>query len=99
MPDIFLSYAREDIESARSLYGDLMSAGFAVWIDKVYVGPGYDWKVEIEKAIRISKVFITCLSSRSVNKRGFVQAELQRALEMLDQMPEGDVYLIPVRLD
>ena len=38
-------------------------------------------KVEIEKAIRTSKVFTTCLSSRSVNKRGFVQAELQRALD------------------
>ncbi len=69
-PDIFLSYASEDREKALSLFGTLMHCGFEVWIDKKYVGPGYDWKYEIEKVIRESRIFLICLSNNSVNKRG-----------------------------
>jgi hypothetical protein len=61
--------------------------------------PGQEWKVEIEKAIRESAVFIACLSNNSVNKEGFVQAELKRALEIADLMPEGRIFIVPIRLD
>ena len=39
------------------------------------------------------------MSKTSVSKRGFVQSELKRAVDVLNDIPEGQVYLIPVRLD
>ena len=99
MSEIFLSYAREDLENARRLWNDFRSAGLDVWFDQDKLEPGQDWKLEIEKAIRDSKIFIACLSSRSVTKRGFVQTELRRALDVLDQVPEGEVFIVPLRLD
>src|SRR6185369_4126774 len=99
MSEIFLSYAREDQDEAYRLWGELDAAGLDVWFDRVSLQPGQDWQHEIEQAIREAKIFLACLSSRSVSKRGFVQSELRRALEILDQIPEGDVYLIPIRLE
>ena len=39
------------------------------------------------------------MSSRSVDKRGYVQAEIRQAIDVLDQHPPSVPYLIPVRLD
>lgn len=55
--------------------------------------------MEIEKAIQSSDIFLACLSTHSVDKVGFVQTELRRALEVADLMPEGKIYIIPIRLD
>lgn len=38
-------------------------------------------------------------SKISVAKRGYVQKEFKLALEVLDEIPEGQIFLIPVRLD
>src|ERR1041385_3909556 len=99
MSEIFLSYAREDLNEIYRLWGELDAAGLDVWFDKMSLEPGHDWQHEIEHAIREARIFLACLSSRSVRKRGFVQSELRKALEILDQIPEGDVYLVPIRLD
>lgn len=99
MHKIFISYAREDYLSARRLFDELKAAGFNPWLDKEHLLPGHRWEVEIEKAIRDSNFFVALLSSRSVAKRGFVQREIRRALDVLDQIPEADIYLIPTRLD
>lgn len=99
VPDIFLSYAREDERAVFHLRWGLQKAGFDVWFDKSALEPGQDWKLEISRAIRTSKVFLACLSTRSVAKRGFVQAELKQALDVLRELPEGDVYVVPARLD
>ncbi len=99
MTNVFISYAREDEKTALKIYEKLVSEGFSVWMDKKNLLPGQDWKTEIEKAIRGSDIFIAFLSNHSVNKTGFVQAELKRALDVADLMPEGKIFIIPVRLD
>lgn len=99
MKHIFVSYAREDKSSALEIYELLKQHGFSVWIDSISLLSGQDWKKEIEKAIRESEIFIACLSKNSVNKRGFVQAELKKALEVLETIPEGDIFIIPIRFD
>jgi hypothetical protein len=96
---VFLSYAREDIDAAARLYQSLTSTGIAVWFDKESLGPGAKWKTAISAAIRGSRYFIILLSSRSVSKRGFVQSEIKQALDVLEQYPENETYVIPVRLD
>ena len=38
-------------------------------------------------------------SSGSVKKKGYVQAVLKKALEVAEEIPEGDIFIVPVRLD
>ena len=96
---VFLSYAREDEKSASKLYKELIEAEFKTWFDQESLAPGVSWRPTITKAIRQSRYFIALLSSRSVSKKGFVQSELRQALEVLDEYPENETYLIPARLD
>jgi TIR domain len=96
---IFISYAREDLDLAKRMFDELTNAGFKPWFDKECLLPGQRWEVGIEQAIRSSNYFIALLSSNSVAKRGFVQKEIRRALNVLEQMPESDIFLIPARLD
>jgi hypothetical protein len=95
----FLSYAREDLKAAREIYLYLTASGISTWFDKESLRPGERWKEAIERAIKESEYFIALISSRSAQKRGFVQTELRRALDILDQTPDDAVYLIPVRVD
>jgi hypothetical protein len=103
MPDIkkkiFLSYAREDQPQVIDLYNKLKNSGFQPWLDIEDLLPGEDWDLEIRKAIRNSKFFLACLSKKSVAKRGYIQKELKMGIDVLAEFPEGEVYLIPVRLD
>ncbi|MFL6211127.1 MAG: TIR domain-containing protein [Pyrinomonadaceae bacterium] len=96
---VFLSYAREDRENVRLLYKKLQEAGFTPWMDVEDLLPGQDWELEIEKAIKKSDFALVCLSNLSTNKQGYIQKEIKIALDVLDMMPEGGVYLIPARLD
>jgi hypothetical protein len=45
------------------------------------------------------QAILACLSRKSVVRKGFVQSELKKALKVLDTVPEGQIFLIPVRLD
>lgn len=96
---VFISYAHEDLEVARKLYCDLKNIGLTLWFDEESLLPGNKWKVEIHEAIKQSKYFISILSSNSLNKKGYVQKELKYALEILDEYPDSDIYVIPVRID
>ncbi|MGD2087165.1 MAG: toll/interleukin-1 receptor domain-containing protein [Candidatus Aminicenantes bacterium] len=99
MKTIFISYAKEDREIACSIYNMLKDHGFFPWIDVEYLLPGQNWEMEIEKAIRGCSLFIACLSTNSVNKRGFVQAEFKKALKVWEMIPEDQAFIIPVRLN
>jgi len=96
---IFISYAKEDLQIALSIYEMLKMSNFSSWIDVYDLMPGQPWETEIEKAIRNSSIFIACLSNSSVNKRGFFQAELKKAYKVYETIPEGKPFIIPVRLD
>lgn len=96
---VFLSYAREDTDTAEKVYRDLTKAGLDVWFDKHSLLPGQKWKLEILKAIKESAYFVALLSSQSVSKKGYVQKEVKEALEVLDEYPESDIFIIPVRID
>ncbi|HEX6863072.1 MAG TPA: toll/interleukin-1 receptor domain-containing protein, partial [Thermoanaerobaculia bacterium] len=96
---IVLSYAHEDFEDAVRVYRALTESGLDVWFDRVSLLPGQNWRLAISDAIRRARCFVALLSSRSVEKRGFVQAETRKALDVLLEIPPGDSYIIPVRLD
>ena len=96
---VFISYAKEDQRFAERLYIDLTHAGVSVWMDPYDLLPGQPWEREIEKAISRSSYFIAVQSSRSVGKRGHVQKELRRALEVAEEYPEDKQFVIPVRIE
>lgn len=96
---VFLSYAREDAEVARRLRDDLETAGIKVWFDQDALMPGQRWRREITLAIRSADYFLILLSRHSVNKRGVVQSEVREALDVMRELPDGAVFVLPARID
>lgn len=99
MKNIFISYAKEDIEVAGRIYDDLRKAGLNPWFDRESLLPGQRWKSEIHKAIRNCRYFLALLSTQSVTKKGYVQKEIKEAIDVLDEFPESTVFIIPARIN
>jgi hypothetical protein len=96
---LFICYALEDREKASKLYSALVDRGHEPWMDKESLLPGQDWALEIRRAIRSADYFLACLSRASVSKRSFLQKEIRLAFEILEEIPPGEIYLIPIRLE
>ncbi len=98
-PQIFIAHASEDKPQVRELYAKLLEAGYKPWLDEEDLLPGQNWREEIPKALKSSDLFIACLSSTSISKRGYIQREFKMAMEMLAELPSGEIYLIPLKFD
>jgi tetratricopeptide (TPR) repeat protein len=98
-PKVFISYSRDDYEIASEIYLFLRENQCIPWMDKYDLVPGQEWKLEIHKNINSSDFFVACLSNNSVSKKGYAQKELKEAITILDEVPEGQIYIIPIRLD
>lgn len=96
---IFIGYAREDRKIAESVYTSLAEIGLFVWIDYKSIMPGENWKNAVKRGISNSRYFIALLSRHSIIKRGFVQKELRIALDILEEFPPTDIFIVPVRID
>lgn len=103
---VFISYASEDAEYAQLLYAELLKAGFEPWMDKPPapyehrgLRVGQRWRGEVERALRSADYIILMLSTRSVQKRGFVRYEFRVALDLMNMVPDGKILVLPIRLD
>lgn len=99
VPLVFISYASEDEGKARTVYKKLKGESLKPWIDKENILPGEEWDLKIQEALRESDFLVICLSNKSVTKRGYIQKEIKMALDAAQEMPEGSIFLIPVRLE
>ncbi len=95
---VFLCYANTDSARVRDLYSRLKRAGVDVWLDKVKLLPGQDWELEIRRAVREADVVVVCLS-KQFNLAGFRQKEVRLALDTAMEQPEGEIFIIPARLE
>jgi hypothetical protein len=95
---VFLCYAGRDRPQVEQLFERLQIDGFKPWMDKKSLLPGQDWRLEIRRAIEASDFFLACISRR-FRERTYGLKEIKLALEVLDTMPEGTIYLIPLRLE
>jgi TolB-like protein len=77
MPDIFLSYSREDQIAARRFADGLTRAGFSVWWDQA-LKPGEAFDQVTEKALEEAKAVIVLWSKTAVSSR-WVRAEATQA--------------------
>lgn len=98
-PFVFIAYAQQDRDAVSKIAALLRKAGYEPWIDSEQILPGQSWELEIEKAIRSSSFFLACLSCHSVSSSGFMHRELKLGLRILDEQPEGRIYLIPILID
>jgi len=97
---VFLCHTSQDKPIVRELYQRLLAEGWIdPWLDEEKLLPGQDWGMEIEKVVETVDAVIVCLSSRFVNKEGYVQKELKRILDKALEKPENQIFLIPIRLD
>jgi hypothetical protein len=95
---VFLCHAHSDKDAVKALYDRLTKDGIDVWLDKQKLLPGQDWELEIRKAVRESDVVVVCLSFQ-FNQAGFRQKEVRIALDEADKQPEGEIFIIPARLE
>jgi len=98
-PSVFISYSRDDEEKVQKLHEHLIEAGFNAWLDTKDLLGGEDWQRVIEEKIESSDLVLVCLSRSSIAKKGYLQKEVKRILEVAELQPEGAEFLIPVRLD
>ena len=96
---IFLCYARDDKERVSRLYDELRAEGFLPWMDRHDLLPGEIWEERITKVIKEADYFLPCLSRHSSDKSGFVHAEIKKALRIWEEKREGDIYIIPTKLE
>jgi len=104
MPDtnrslkVFLCHAHSDKNTVRTLYNRLVKDGVDAWLDKEKLLPGQNWRTEIQKAVRSADVVVVC-HSKEFNQAGFRQREVKWALDTAMEMPEGEIFVIPARLE
>jgi hypothetical protein len=96
---VFICYARENEDTARLVHTRVAHLGIDAWLDKVSLQPGQNWRIEIPKALRSAKVVVILFSQAQLGKRGYVQKELKLAMEVLDETPETEIRVIPVRIE
>lgn len=96
---IFISCAPDDKEIARKIYDDLKQKGLVPWMDARDLVPGRKKKETVHKAIQESRWFLAILSSGSLSRRGQVHRQIRLALDLLDEFPDSEIFVIPVRTD
>jgi hypothetical protein len=95
---VFLCYAHSDKKAVHDLYMRLTKDGVNAWLDKESLIPGQDWEWEIRKAVREADAVVVCLS-KQFNQAGFRQKEVRLALDTAMEKPEGEIFIIPARLE
>ena len=96
---VFISCGKEDQAIAQKLYNDLKKNGAEPWMDSEDILPGQNGKNEIRRAIHNSDYFLALLSSESFSTKGFVHKEQKIALDIFDECPDGQIFIIPARLN
>jgi hypothetical protein len=96
---LFLLYARGDKDAVHRLYNRIVRDGARAWLDVENILPGQDWEYEIHKAIHSSDIVMVCLSKQFIKQGGYRHEELRMALEKANSIPDGEIFIIPGRLE
>ena len=88
---IFLSYASQDAEPAKSIYFALRDQGHTVFYDRADLPAGDEFHNRIRAAIEASQLFIFLISANAVDAGSYTLTEL-------DIAEKANVKLLPVAL-
>ena len=97
--NVFLVHTHSDRGTVHGLYARIVKDGIKTWLDTKNLLPGQDWKHEIRRAILMSDIVIVCLSRRFTRHNGYCQEELRIALKKANLLPDGGMFIIPLRLE
>jgi hypothetical protein len=98
--NIFISYAREDIDAVRRLADAIGELGGDVWLDERRLEPGDRWANEILTSIRRDvRLFVPVVSKNTeARDEGYVFREWGEALERAKGIPRRR-FVVPVTVD
>ena len=99
-PTIFISYMREDIESARRLCDVITELGGDVWFDERDMHPGDAWEDDVLQSIRRTvRLFLPVISESTEREdEGYVFREWREAVNRSYSIPRRR-FIIPVIVD
>jgi hypothetical protein len=97
---IFISYAREDSQSAFAVADALKAAGLNAWLDRDCISVGEKWWDKIQQNVDKCVLFFPIISRTTARKReGVFEEEWKLAETRSKRMKEGAVFIIPIPID
>src|SRR6202522_1423837 len=100
LPSVFLSYASEDRQAARTIGNALPAFGLEVWYDESELGGGDVWDQKIRKQIRDCDYFMPIISAQTeARHEGYFRREWRLAVERTLDMADDHAFLLPVVID
>jgi TIR domain len=99
--NVFVSYARENLEAAERLRSQLETIGGAdPWFDKRKLTPGDEWERTIPAAIKSCDIFLPLLSAETERRvEGYFWREWNEADDRSRNMSPTRKFIIPVVTD
>lgn len=73
--------------------------GGSCWFDKESLVGGTLWDAERKTAQTNADLFLTLVSKETISRNGVVQRELRDAVEAAKDRRQGQLYIVPLRLD
>jgi serine/threonine protein kinase/dienelactone hydrolase len=97
---VFLSYASQDVETARRIADALRAFGIEVWFDREELRGGDAWDAKIRRQIRECALFLPVISQHTQERtEGYFRREWRLAVERMHDMADDAAYLLPVVID
>jgi hypothetical protein len=99
MPEIFISYLREDKEKVARIAQALRNAGADLWIDLENLNAGSLWRERVREAIQQSNYFVACFSKRYTER---TENGIKRELDILIDLRRKSLCtseILPLKLD
>jgi TolB-like protein/Flp pilus assembly protein TadD len=97
---VFLSYASQDADAARSICEALRGAGIEVWFDQSELVGGDAWDAKIRSQIKACALFVPVISANTQARReGYFRLEWKLAAQRTHTIADGTPFLLPVVID
>jgi len=98
---VFLSYASQDAEAARSICESLRAGGMEVWFDADGgLEHGDEWDAKIRRQIKECVLFIPILSANTQARlEGYFRIEWELAAERAMGIAAGVPFILPIVID
>jgi tetratricopeptide (TPR) repeat protein len=98
---VFLSYASQDADAARSICEALRSGGVEVWFDQEGgLEHGDEWDAKIRRQIKECSLFIPLVSANTqARHEGYFRIEWDLAAERARGIASGVPFILPVVID
>ncbi|HEY7903758.1 MAG TPA: TIR domain-containing protein [Casimicrobiaceae bacterium] len=97
---VFLSYASQDVDTARRLCDALQAVGVEVWFDQSTLRGGDAWDASIRRQIKDCALFVPVISANTHSRsEGYFRLEWKLAVDRSHFMADDQPFLLPVAID